>query len=215
MALIDHDAGLIVTAAPGTGSTSLIAAFTTGRRATPVPVGDAGPTGGGGVDPKHATVGQLVEAGLLASEHGLRIVTTTRNPFDFYVAEWERTRSRWVLELRDPGSWVHTQPGAIDRIVDAVTLDFEAWLRKSLGVVGGGRPAGRRINRGHVDEADVVLRMESVEPDLRRLLGLELEVPRDNVTDRDRAYWRHYSPAARQLVALAHAADLERFGYAF
>lgn len=214
MALIDHDAGLILTAAPGTGSTSLIAAFTTTRGATPVPEG-VGPPGGPRVDPKHATVRQLVDAGWLAAGHGLRIVTTTRNPFDFYVAEWERTRSRWILELRDPGSWVHTQPGAIDRIVDAVTLDFETWLHRALGATGTDPPPRRRINQGHVDEADVVLRMERVEADLRELLGLDVRVPRDNVTDRDRAYWRHYSPAARQLVALAHAADLERFDYAF
>ena len=210
MALLDHAAGIIVTAAPGTGSTSLIAAFRADRHAVPLPLQDEH----AGVDAKHGTVGELVAAGLLPAAHGLRIVTTTRNPFDFYVAEWQRTRTRWVEELRDRGSWVHTRPGAIERIIDAVTLDFEPWLHKALDVAPGAAPGPRRINRSHLDEADVVLRMELLEADLRELLDLDLAVPRTNVTERDRAYWRRYSSTGRRLVEQAHAADLERFGYA-
>jgi hypothetical protein len=99
--------------------------------------------------------------------------------------------------------------------VDAVTLDFGQWVAKALGVDGEEPPPLRRINRGHVEEADVVLGMESVEADLAEALGLHLAVPRENVTERDRAWWRHYSPVARRLVEQAHAADLERFGYRF
>ena len=55
-------------------------------------------------------------------------MTTTRNPFDFYVAEYERTRRRWVQTVRKPDSWVHATPGAVGRIVDAVTLEFNEWL---------------------------------------------------------------------------------------
>ena len=210
VALVDHAAGIIVTAAPGTGSTSLIESFRTSRTTTALP-----PDGstGHGVDPKHGTVGQLVAAGLLPAGHGLRIVTTTRNPFDFYVAEWQRSRTRWVLELRDRRSFVHTQPGAIERIVDAVTLEFEPWLHKALDVEAGSLPAPRRLHRGHLEEADVVLRMEALEADLSALVGLDLLVPRVNVTERDRAYWRHYSSTARRLVEVAHAEDLARFGY--
>ncbi len=209
MALVDHRARLLVTAAPGTGSTALIEALVAQRGATEVVGHDRAREVG--VDAKHATVGQLVEAGVVEPGHGMRIVTTTRNPYDFYVAEYTRTRTRWVHELRRPDSWVHDVPGAIDRIVDAVTLDFDAWLH---GVVGNpGQPL--RINRGHVAEADVVLRMEHLEADVRELLGLELPVPPTNVTDRERAYWRSYSVASRRLVATAHAEDLERFGYAF
>lgn len=214
MALIDHAAGIVVTAAPGTGSTALIDAFTSRREVTQVPSLEGGHRVEG-VDAKHGTVAELVAAGLLPAGHGLRIVTTTRNPFDFYVAEWERTRTRWVLELRDPDSWVHSQPGAVDRIVDAVTLEFEPWLRKALDVVADPPDGRRRLNPSHVEEADVILRMEAMEADLADQVGLALPVPPTNVTERDRAYWRHYSPAARRLVADAHAADLDRFAYAF
>lgn len=213
MALIDRAAGIILTAAPGTGSTALISSFTSSRATTPVPLDGANDPGG--VDAKHGTVSQLVAAGFLSPAHGLRIVTTTRNPFDYYVAEWQRTRTRWVVELKDRRSWVHTQPGAIERIVDAVTLDFEPWLRKALDLDDGSRPVQRRVNPNHVEEADVVLRMESLEADLSSLLGLDLGVPRVNVTERDRAYWRHYTSTARTLVETAHGADLGRFDYAF
>ena len=209
MALVDHRSGLLVTAAPGTGSTALGEALVSQRGATEV----VGPQQARdvGVDAKHATVRQLVEAGFVDAAHGMRIVTTTRNPFDFYVAEYTRTRTRWVHELRRPDSWVHQVPGAVDRIVDAVTLDFDAWLAQAIG--DPVRP--RRINRGHVAEADVVLRMECLESDVRELLDVELVVPPTNVTDRERAYWRSYSARSRRIVAMAHADDLERFGYAF
>ena len=209
MALVDHGAGLLVTAAPGTGSTALREALVSQRGASEV----VGPEQARrvGVDAKHATVRQLVEAGVVDAGHGMRIVTTTRNPFDFYVAEYTRTRTRWVHELRRPDSWVHQMPGAVDRIVDAVTLDFDAWLAQAIG--DPVRP--RRINRGHVAEADVVLRMECLESDVRELLDVELVVPPTNVTDRERAYWRSYSAGSRRIVAMAHADDLERFGYAF
>jgi len=209
VALLDAGAGLLVTAAPGTGSTALLEAFTAQREVEAVP--PAGAVRVEGVDAKHGTARQLVDAGLLRTDHGLRVVTTTRNPFDFYVAEHERNRTRWVHELRDPDSWVHATPGAVDRIVDALTLDFDAWVTRAIG----DPLVPRRINAGHVDEADVVLRMEHLETDLRELLDLELGVPPTNVTDRDRAYWQAYGVSARALVERAHQADLERFGYRF
>lgn len=209
MALLDRAAGLVVTAAPGTGSTALLSAFSAQRDVVQVP--DPERARAAGVDAKHGTVGQLVAAGLLDADPDRRTVTTTRNPFDFYVAEHQRTRTRWVAELRKPDSWVHTTPGALDQIVDAVTLDFDDWLPRAVG--DPDQP--RRLNAGHVDEADVVLRMESLEADLRDLLGLDVQVPRTNVTDRDRAYWRSYSVAGRRLVEQAHAHDLALFDYRF
>lgn len=208
MALLDADAGLLVTAAPGTASTALREALLARPSVTEVP--PSGKVRAAGIDVKHATVGELVRAGFVPADHGWRIVTTTRNPFDFYVAEYERTRRRWVHELRDPGSWVHQTPGAVDRIVDAVTLEFDEWLAKALA-----EPGPRRINRGHVDEADVVLRMEHLEHDLRELAALDISVPATNVTDRERAYWQSYDVASRRLVEAAHADDLALFGYVF
>ena len=208
MALLDRAAGLLVTAAPGTGSTALREAFMAQRDVVELP--DLRRVRTAGLDAKHSTERELVEAGLLPAGHGLRVVTTTRNPFDFYVAEHGRSRSRWVHELRDPRSWVHATPGAVDRIVDAVTLDFGAWVAHVIG-----SPIPRRINRGHVEEADVVLRMESLETDLHELVGLQLTVTPTNVTSRTRSYWQSYDMRARALVQTVHAEDLDRYGYVF
>ncbi|GAA5113044.1 hypothetical protein GCM10023339_16870 [Alloalcanivorax gelatiniphagus] len=208
MALLDSAAGLLVTAAPGTASTALREALLERPTVTEVPAGGAIRVAG--IDVKHATAGELVRAGFLAPDHGLRIVTTTRNPFDFYVAEYERNRRRWVHDLPDPDSWVHATPGAVGRIVDALTLEFNEWLARVIT-----EPGPRRINRGHVDEADVVLRMEHLESDLHELLGLEVAVAATNVTDRERAYWRAYDVTGRALVEAAHADDLAEFGYVF
>ena len=208
MALLDTAAGLLVTAAPGTASTALRQALLDRPTVTEIPPGGA--IRAAGIDVKHATAGELVRAGFLSPDHGLRIVTTTRNPFDYYVAEYERTRRRWVHELRDPDSWVHATPGAVERIVDAVTLEFNEWLSRVIT-----EPGPRRINSGHVEEADVVLRMEHLESDLRELLGLEVTVGATNVTDRDRAYWRAYDVTRRELVEAAHAEDLATFAYSF
>ncbi|WP_139984418.1 hypothetical protein [Nocardioides litoris] len=209
MAVLDREAGLVVTAAPGTGSTALLAALLDQRPVQQVP--DPARAREAGVDPKHGTVRQLVAAGLLDDDPRLQVVTTTRNPFDFYVAEYERSRTRWVQELRKPDSFVLTTPGVLDQVVDAVTLDFDAWLAKAID--DPDRP--RRINAGHVGEAHVVLRMEAMEADLREHVGLEVAVPATNVTERDRAYWRRYSIAGRRLVERAHAEDLARFDYRF
>ena len=208
MALLDTAAGLLVTAAPGTASTALREAFLARPTVTEIPVVSS--VRAAGIDAKHATAAELVRAGFLAPDHGLRIVTTTRNPFDFYVAEYERTRRRWVHELPDPDSWVHATPGAVGRIVDALTLEFNDWLTRVIA-----EPGPRRVNRGHVEEAEVVLRMEHLETDLRELLGLEIAVAATNVTDRGRAYWRSYDVTRRELVAAAHADDLTRFAYTF
>lgn len=213
MALLDRAASLLVTAAPGTGSTALREALLAQRDVVEVP--PPGEVRRHGVDAKHATARELVAAGMLDPDHGLRVVTTTRNPFDFYVAEYERNRTRWVHELREPASWVHQTPGAVDRVVDALTLGFDEWLARAIGPRPGTQPGPRRINAGHVGEADVVLRMEHLETDVRELLGLDLAVAPTNVTDRERAYWRSYDVESRRLVETAHAADLVAFRYTF
>ncbi len=219
MALVVDELGLIVTAAPGTGSTSLLAHFQSYPTARAVPTEDRVLDGVVVVDAKHATVKQLAAAGMIgpADVAGKRVVTTTRNPFDFWVAEWHRTRTRWLAELRRPESWVYRQEGMLDRIVDAVEHDFDRWLELALGADGR---AGRtmHVNAGHVAEADVVVRMEHMDDEVATLTGTSparCSVPHLNITVRDRPYWQWYSAASRALVEQVHAPDLGRFGYRF
>lgn len=169
------------------------------------------------VDAKHAPVAVVVAAGLLdpATIEGWKVVTSTRNPFDFWAAEWHRTRTRWRALLAEPGSWVHRQPDMRRRIDAAVTMGFVDWVQDALG---DQFDAGRRthLNPGHVHEATHVLRMEHVDADLADAcpeLSTLGPVPHVNAT-RGRAHYRDlYDPASRELVAAVHQPDLDRFGY--
>ena len=197
----------IVTAAPGTGSTSLTAAATKVAGARIVDVDEKGP------DSKHGTVSDLIAHGCLPAQHGCRIVTSVRNPFAFWFAEWRRSRTRWSAELVRPSSWVHDQPGLAQQIEAAVKLDFADWIR----VVLGSDPPTQHVNPGHVDEADVVLRTESLDRDAAELVGTWFPpVPRLNVTGpADRRYRAHYDAAARALVTRHNQPTLQRFDYRF
>lgn len=208
------DRQLVVTAAPGTGSTSLIATLDRMEGTAVVPSEDRVVDGVTVVDQKHATVAELVAAELFDPPPGSRIVTTTRNPFDFWPSEWERTRRRWVRELRDPGSWVHRQPGMIDRIVDAVEMEFPAWVLHALDTDITARRC-RHLNDGHVGEADIVVRMEHLDHDLQEHAGLDLAVDHLNRTEERRPYWQYYDRASREAVAAVYAPTLDRFGYCF
>ena len=207
---------VVVTAAPGTGSTALTTHLETITETEPLPPSDVVVDGRVIVDAKHATIAQLIAANIVTADDvtSRRIVTTTRNPFDFWSAEWHRTRTRWLAQLRDPASWVHTQAGMIDRIVDAVEQDFNTWLMHAIGHLDD---VGRtmHLNPGHVAEADLVIRMEQMNDDLGDLLGVEVDVPRVNVTRDERPYWQLYSAASRRMVERVHAPDLELFGYRF
>ena len=206
---------LIVTAAPGTGSTSLRAWALSLPGARSVP--ERGSTTGSGtddLDPKHATVADLRRAGIDPGPH--LTVTSTRNPFDYHHAEWFRLRHRFAEELDDPSSWVHRVPGMVRRTQAARRLSFDDWLHQELQA---DQRAGvtRHLNPGHVAEADRVVRMEHLEDDLRRagLLGATGVVEHRNASTGRPDYRSDYSPSGRSLVADVHRPDLERFGYAF
>ena len=214
MPLIDVHQGLIVTGAPGAGSSSILAAFAAlpSMRAVPETdlVDDAGRQA---LDAKHATVSDLVAHGLLPAGHGMTILTTTRNPFTYWPAEWERTRHRWSTELDDETSWVRRQPGAVSRIRAAMDLDFGPWLRQALEpeLSGGGT---RRINPGHLDEAHLVLRVEHLDDDLDEL-GMRgwLPVPHLNRGAGRPPTRSYYDDALRTAVEQLYGDDLTRFGY--
>lgn len=211
--------GLALTAAPGTGSTSLLELFAGWAGARAVPVSDLVVDGRVVVDAKHSPLRTVVDAGLVAASEvtGVRVITSTRNPYDFWAAEWHRTRTRWRDLLTSPDSWVHRQPGMYDRIDAAVGLDFDDWLEVALGDhARSGRTM--HLNAGHVAEADVVVRMEHLGDDLAPLLvavGEQGRVPHVNATPGRPPYREVYGPTARELVTAVHAPDLERFGYRF
>lgn len=214
--------GVCVTAAPGTGSTSLLAWAEALPGARHLLADDVlRPDGTVEVDAKHATVTQVVAAGLVGwTPQDRVIVASTRNPFDHWHAEWFRTRTRWAQDAADPTSWVHRVEGMADRIRAACRLIFPAWLEEE---VGARADASERwhLNPGHIAEADVVLRMEHLAADVAVLLarvgahGQAPPVPHQNRTEGRDPYQTAYTDRARAIVAQVNGPDLARFGYEF
>lgn len=213
---------LILTAAPGTGSTALTETALAGGGCVDV-MEVLGARRAGELDPKHATLTECRAAGLDVAVE--RVVTGTRDPFDFYVAEWYRTRTRWAADAADPTSWVHRVDGMAERIRLAVDHDFPGWMRHVFTDTGDSetgdvdRDGRRRLNPGHVEEATAIIRMEHMDDDLRRLVpdlaDLLGAIPMVNRTDRDRDHRRRYDAWSRRAVESAHRRDCRRFGYSF
>jgi hypothetical protein len=209
---------LTLTAAPGTGSTSLRGWALGLPGAGPVPPADLlDDRGEVLVDAKHATLAHLTAHGLEPAGGWGMAVTSTRDPFDHHHAEWWRTRTRWAAAQADPTSWVHRTPGMAGRIARAVALPFDGWVRAELGPRAEAGEAVH-LNPGHVAEADVVVRIESVRADLAAAVPALADrvgaIPHLNRTGDRPALAAAYTPVARDIVARLHAPDLDRFGYA-
>lgn len=154
MVWLHRCAGLVLTGPPGTGSTA---------------VGHLldGVDGFGQVGGKHDTARQA-----LGPDHGATVWTVTRDPWDWWAAEWWRGRTRWSSELDDPTSWVQA-PHVRASVRDAVRLGFDPWLRRRLV-----DPRPRALHTEHEAEADVVLRMEDLGAGVERLLAVCGHQPR-------------------------------------
>ena len=219
MVLLVPAAGLVFTAAPGTASTSLLTHVARAPSAVAAPEHDVVVDGVVTVDAKHSPVAVVAAAGLLdpAEVGTMAIITSTRNPFDFWAAEWHRTRTRWRALLEDSGSWVHRQVGMRARIDAAVSMDFGPWLERALGAH---RAAGTamHLNAGHISEATQVLRMEHLDEDFARAcptLAALGPIEHLNATAGRPHYRQLYDADGRDLVEAVHRPDLERFGYGF
>lgn len=149
-------------------------------------------------------------------------VTSIRNPFEYYYADWFRNRNKWIDLLEDSESWVYQQPSKIRQIVKAVKLPFSDWLIDQLGEKFKSGVV-MHLNREYVDTADVVLRLENLTEDLSKL-STYLELDNDlvelklNVTkksDSSSPYWQAYSKDARLLIEKVFEPTLSKFGYKF
>ena len=73
----------------------------------------------------------------------------------------------------------------------------------------------------YVDNADVFIRREHLSEDLHKILSEKLnidkkfEIPKQNITHKDRCYWKYYSKEAREMVHSVYQPYLEKFGYVF
>jgi Sulfotransferase family len=153
------------------------------------------------VSKRHSTLAQIAELGLIDRPlESLHKFTTVRNPFDSLVSWWAK------LRFRDNriGGWVQREEAS-----------FREWIAKRFA-----KAPPESMHDEFVAGCDVVLRYESLDDDLTRLLesrGIEpFKLPRTNETTERRRDWREeYDPPTRAIVERVFASDLARYEYSF
>ncbi|MET0832082.1 MAG: sulfotransferase family 2 domain-containing protein [Acidimicrobiia bacterium] len=175
---------------------------------------------------KHASASELVRRGLLTTDEldRLYVFGAIRNPYDSLVSLYEKMSGSYAALVDDPTSWVHKQPAYLASMRVAREADFSEWAifhltrrpawQLPVAAFSRGRVVGDRFLR-----LDRLLRFETLQADFDAAmddLGLgRLEIPRLNVTDRDRAYRPRYSTRARWLARRAYRNYETAFGYTF
>jgi hypothetical protein len=173
---------------PGTGSTSLSKFFIDHFDAKWAIEGSNG---------KHATPREVSSAGFDLKRY--LCITTTRNPFDFYISQYYKKR---------------TWEGDHETLAFAKTHEFGEFLRYTLQ----NTPQGL-LHPIFLRPADIVFRKERLADDLAaflRLMGREsqLELPKENVSiNLDHKLVNWYLPEQIADVYDHHREHFERFGY--
>ena len=227
MALVCDELKFIYFLAPGTGSSSLYQYFLDNFDVKRVPDSDENIMAEDGktiIQSKHSTFEELKNHNFLNAERLSYLkITGTRNPYDYFYAEWYRSRTRFIKNLGDESSWIYHTPNGkkrIAEIVDTIVMEFPEWLEKRLKVRYENKQKAM-LHPKYVNHADAFIRMENMNQDIHDILlehcGIDkkIDVYKKNVTDRDRCYWQHYSRTARNMVHTVFKPYINKFDYAF
>ncbi len=211
MAILSRDLGVLFIQTPHTGSTAigkLLRERFAGVRIPPAPG-----SGAGDGTVKHATLDEILAAGLITAEDraGLVVAAGVRNPWDHVVTVFMRARS-------GQGNWK-------GRRTEPRELEFEPWVRSRYAPDLRQRVRGQAAHRpkDYISGADHIIRFEHLQDDfdglMRRVDASPAEVPRVNVTaakEEAASHWSsYYSPASQAIVAEAYRDWIEHFGYRF
>ncbi len=223
MAIISLKHSFLYLLAPGTGSTSIGDALINAQLGTWLPEKDIVDHNGNTlIDSKHCTIPQLKKFGLINDDSLKSMVkfTSVRNPFDYWVSEWARSR-RWAETiLKDPKSWIHKQPGREIPIIQAREMEFSDWIKLRLkglfekGVI-------RHLHKEWIWGTDQVIRQEYLKDDFKRIMklcGIDSPpiIPHLNKGPLGRKNYRqYYDSHAKKMLIQIYANDLNVFNYEF
>lgn len=221
MAVLGRELGYLAILAPRTGCTAMSVHLIKQGTGEWLPSKDMTTDDGRSIPRKHTLLEDLYVAGLLSREERRELVvfTSVRNPYDSLVTLWAKFVGSYVPLLDDPTSFVHDEPGMVPDIEFCRDHSFSEWIERRYEPMRDG--TRRNLYGPYLQDADRVLRFESLQDDLDRLLedlGSEpLEpIPVVNRTEnRAEDYRSLYDDRARSIVRDVFAADLERFGYRF
>ncbi|MEZ5768502.1 MAG: sulfotransferase family 2 domain-containing protein [Paracoccaceae bacterium] len=202
--------------APKTGGTSLALALEARAMADDVMLGDTpkakkrrrrleGVKSSGRLW-KHAMLTDLYGLVTQAEIEDFFVFTLVRNPWDRVVSYYH---------------WLRDQRFDHPAVTLARSQDFAGFLRQpevtdSLRA----QPFGRYVvDAAGVDRANLYIRLEHLAEDLAPLeahLGFRLgDIPRVNLSNRDRDWRRYYGDSEAEIVRELCETDIKRFGYAF
>ncbi len=221
MAVVSEQYNFLFLLSPGTGSTATARALVDSGIGEYCPEGDVrmGPGEDGLVDGKHTTYRDFERWNLLPRPlDEYQVVTTTRNPFDFWVTAYIRKRDRWSKQLDNPDSHLFKKQSDIDGVRLATQLSFSEWMQQHWAAFPDDHAEMLHSEFGH--HADYFLRFEAMDETFAEWMkerGVESPpaLARENVTERDSDYRQYYDEATRQLLERVYRFYLKRFNYAF
>ena len=229
MATYCKDLNFIYFASPGTGSTSIEYAFLE-QLETQFIKSDSVSFDYGNRHAQYLELKKFKREGLFLDNDILQNIdldnvlkiTSIRNPYDYFYADWFRNRTKWLCELEDLNSWVYQQPQKISQIVKACRMELSEWVIEQLEPM---RDKGRveHLNAQFTDFADLYIRMEHMQEDLQNISEFfELENPlvplslnRTDGRKERKNYWNYYNREARGVIADVFSPTLKKFNYVF
>lgn len=154
---------------------------------------------------KHSTLSDI--DGLVSDQDVQDMFTFTlvRNPWDRMVSYYH---------------WLQTQSFENIFVKFAKSMEFADFLKLSP-VIASMKAAPARIymtSRGGVEKCDLYIRLEHFKSDVAPLedhLGFSIDLPQENMSDRNVAYQTYYSDDLRMHVGDICKEDIERFRYRY
>ena len=221
VAILSETYNFLFLLSPGTGSTSVSRALVDAGVGVWCPQEDLqlSPGKEGLVPRKHTTYPHFKRWNLLPRPLAeYQVVTTVRNPFDFWISEYLRHRHRWSAHLENPGSHIFTKASDAESVRQAVELEFPEWMRLKWSKFDDKH--AEMLHPRFAAKADYFLRFEELPASFRAWMAERgvpgsIELGHDNVTSRERDYRPYYDEATRQLLERVYRFYLRRFQYSF
>lgn len=221
MAVVSEQYSFLFLLSPGTGSTAVSNALIDTGVGTQCPEADIrmGPGEDDLVVSKHTIYRDFERWDLLPRPLAeYQVVTTTRNPFDFWVTAYTRKRDRWSKQLDDPDSHLFKKQSDIDEVRLATELSFAEWMQQHWAQFPDDHAEMLHTEFAH--RADYFLRFEDLDKtfgDWMAERGVESppQLRRENVTVRDADYRAYYDGPTRALLERVYRFYLKRFNYSF
>lgn len=151
---------------------------------------------------------------------GMFVFTAVRNPYDFFISEYNRFRGSWADKMQsNPDHWIHRSSSVKKRIKIALSGDFRKFVRYYLS---HSKAPGGRWRDEYWGKAQFVMQTENLNNDFSNLLRiLDMERPFDlphlnRETSEDRKSSSElYTTELVEEVATKYSAFLKAFNYSY